>query len=227
MMPTFQLLSAAPSSPSISPLVIIIAAVAIVFAISYFGVFDSLSGLFGRSKPQATLSATELRKQAEFVDGSETVVASIGSNYIQNIMTGGQVKRGYALLTQKRLYYKGKSFSNVGKQAKSETEESILDVSDITFTKFIYTRNTGLLIIGILGLIIAAFLFSQPAIAGTVLAVSLAFLIGYFVHKVTLFAIFFPGGKFTFDVRWYPKTDMIDFQRQLHLIKDVKRYGAN
>lgn len=42
-----------------------------------------------------------------FIDQSETAVATIGSNYLQNFLSGGSVEKGVGILTQKRFYFKG------------------------------------------------------------------------------------------------------------------------
>ena len=46
------------------------------------------------------------------------------------------------------------------------------------------------------------------------------FYILYFVKRESMFLVAFPGGGFAFDIRWYPISDIQDFQRQLHLLKD-------
>lgn len=149
------------------------------------------------------------------VDQSETVVASIGSNYLQNFLSGGNVEKGVGVLTQKRFYFKGQNFSGAGKDIQSTTEEGVVSIEDITFTKFTYVRPTGLLIAAI---VLTLLVVTIP--------VALFFYVRYFTGRQTLFLIAFSGGAFAFDIRWYPISDIRDFQRQLHLLKDHIKESA-
>ena len=150
------------------------------------------------------------------VDQSESIVATIGNNYLQNFLMGGNVERGVGLLTQKRFYFKGKSYTGSGKDMKSSTQEGVVSIDDIALSEFIYTRPTGLLI--------AAIIFTIGIVT---IPIALFFYIKYFISRQTLFVISFPGGGFGFDVKYYPITDIRDFQRQLHLLKDHRKEGGD
>lgn len=168
-----------------------------------------------------------------FVDQSEEIISTIGSNYLQNFLSGGKVERGIGILTQKRFYYKGKNYSGTGKDMKSATEEGVVSMDDITFSRFVYTRPTGLLIAALLSFLVAAaigvlaIIFYHDEWLLYVIPVpvipSLLFLIRYFTSRQTLFLVSFPGGSFGFNVKYYPIADIRDFQRQLHLLKDRLR----
>ena len=164
------------------------------------------------------------------VDPSEQITATIGSNYLQNFLSGGPVEKSVGVLTQKRFYYKGRNFSGTGKDTKSATEEGIVSIEDITFTKFTHFRHTGFLVFAILLTIAAIPLFAMASYFAVMAMVSLAaaipFYILYFVKRQTLFLVSFPGGGFAFDIRWYPISDIRDFQRQLHLMKDHAKEEA-
>lgn len=60
-----------------------------------------------------------------FIDQSERIVATIGSNYLQNFLAGGIVEKGVGILTQKRFYYKGRNFSGAGKGTSSANQEGV------------------------------------------------------------------------------------------------------
>lgn len=166
-------------------------------------------------------------------------MAIIGSGYLQNFLSGGAVKKGIGVLTQKRFYFKGHNFSGTGKAIKSRTEEGVVSIDDIAFTKFIYTRPIGLLVTAFLllfGAILCGFagvLLDRNVaelcylIAAALAAAALVFFIRYFISRQTLFQVSFPGGGFAFDIKYYPISDIRDFQRQLHLLKDhVKEEAA-
>lgn len=157
-----------------------------------------------------------------FVDQSESIVSTIGTNYLQNFFSGGAVEKGVGVLTQKRFYYKGKNFSGAGKDTKSATEEGIVSIEDITFTKFTHFRHTGFLVFAVLLTLVGMVLMMTPAapISFAILIAALPFYILYFVKRESMFLVAFPGGGFAFDIHWYPISDIQDFQRQLHLLKD-------
>lgn len=147
-----------------------------------------------------------------FVDQSENAAATIGSNYLQNFLINGKVEKGVGILTQKRFYYKGKNYSGSGKAVKSASQEGIVSLDDITYTEFTYIRSTGMLIAAVICTIIFPLILAAAF-----------FYIRYFIDRQTIFIVYFPGGEFAFDIRYYPIADIQDFQRQLHLLKDNKK----
>lgn len=177
-----------------------------------------------------------LKGSGQFVDQSETAVATLGNGYLQNFLLGKKVKRGAAIVTQKRLYYFGKGYLGKGRHTISCQEENIIPLESISQTRFTHLLPVGLLWFGILCLIISAIIcICGFAFADTwntiinntlfmsmcVLApVGLVSIIIHFLHRGTTFEISFPGGKYLFPVKYYPIADMRDFQRQLHLMKD-------
>ena len=173
--------------------------------------------------------ATAQPQRSILIDPGETVIASIGNSYLQNMVGSRSVKSGFALLTEKRVYYSGQAFSGNGKGGMT-TEECIIPVEDITRTRFIYNQGIVQLMIGlglaIYGGLIALFQFANgpediPTFVGLgMLLVGACFIISYFLNRSTVFEISFPGGGFYFNVKWYPLEDMREFQRQLHLVKD-------
>ncbi len=165
--------------------------------------------------------AKAMKQAGEFVDPGETARAMLGTSFAQNLMTGGKIKQGSAILTEKRLYYKGNLFSGSGKNLTSIKGEYIVPVEDIGMTSFVFGEGTGGKLFGLLLLLIGAGLLTVFAPAGVVAVLAgIGFLIKTFLGKSTIFEISFPGGCFRFDVKWYPITEMQNFQRQIHLVKD-------
>ncbi len=172
------------------------------------------------------------------VDQSESIVSTIGSNYLQNFLSGGTVSKGVGILTQKRFYYKGRNFSGAGKDMKVTTEEGVVSIEDITFSNFSYTRNIGALVGGLLLAAIGSFCVLWLAGYGGgggvaaygglgMIGVAVFLLVKFFVSRKSLFIVSFPGGSFGFDIRYYPISDIRDFQRQLHLLKDHRKEDGN
>jgi len=174
-----------------------------------------------------TATEAQYNKQGNqvFVDSEEQTIACIGSNYLQNFLTGGQISNGIGVLTQKRFYYNGKNYAGDIKQLKSTTEEGVVSIEDITFTSFMHSRKPGYLITAIFILLctlIFAYInrYDMESIFTLGLSAAAIFFILYFCIRSTLFTVSFPGGSFGFDISAYPISEIRDFQRQLHLLKD-------
>ena len=182
-----------------------------------------------------------------FVDQSETALATIGSNYLQNYLTFGKVDKGIGVLTEKRFYYKGKGFSGSRKRLVSATQEGLVSIEDISETMFTHIRHIACMILGIACIIIGLLgyilhvthivetytsmgysLHLMSAISSGALFILFAGIVSlvlYFVTRKTLFTVSFAGGSFSFNVSYYPMADIQDFQRQLHLLKDHLKNG--
>lgn len=166
------------------------------------------------------------------IDSNETVQATIGVSYLQGLMSGVGFKNGAAVLTDKRLYYFGRSFSNVGKGMNTATEEGIISIGDITFTRFVHGSPLWHLILAIAFTLPGVMLFTRSfgstddivgvfGMVGLLFALlGMPFFVTYFVGRSTVLEISFPGGKYCFDARWHSVSNMREFQRQIHLVKD-------
>lgn len=176
------------------------------------------------------------------IDSNETVQATIGVGYLQGLMGGAGFKNGAAVLTDKRLYYFGRSFSNVGKGMNTATEEGVISVGDITFTRFVHGSPLWYLILAIVFILPGVMLFTRSfgstddfagvfGMVGFLLVVfGISFFATYFVGRSTVLEISFPGGKYCFDARWHSVSNMREFQRQIHLVKDglkASRYSES
>jgi len=172
----------------------------------------------------AARQAADADLRQQLVNPGETIRASIGNNYMQSFLSSGGMARGAAILTEQRLYYFGKSYSGTGKDMVSATEEAVIPIESITLSRFIHHRDTGALIFGILlallGVLTIAFAAGAPLLVAGCIS-----LVMYFVNRSTIFEVCFAGGKFCFNMKWYPMTDMQDFQRQIHLLKDHKNHA--
>lgn len=191
---------------------------------------ESLAGVATTAAP-----AKAPRKYSFFVEQTETVVAELGSNYVQSYLTNGTIQKGFSVVTPKRVYFKGKCYSNINGRWKKLSEERTVDLKDVTGTGYVYIRNVSILLKGLamlLGSILLYVLIPNVfddfgAMAALGLLVMLALFVGgvvqlirFFIKRLTLCEINFAGGRIAFDVKWYPEADAQDFQRQLRLAKD-------
>lgn len=189
-----------------------------------------------------------------FASRDEKYITSLGNGYIMNYLTNGSMSKGFAFITDKRVYFKGSCLSGTGKNLVKTNEERTVDVKNITGSGFIYRRY--------LGILIALFISLLASLAGAVWGVWLSFLSGsmnmsapdpsgasagsslntfcapiailgislviaccigiknYLLKRKTLFRIEYAGGCIAFDVSFYAKAEIDDFQKQLRRVKD-------
>lgn len=221
------------------------------------------------------LEDREIQKLSKiFASKDETYVASLGNGYIMNYLAMGNVRRGFAVISNKRVYFRGKCLSGQGKRLVSTDEERTVDVKDVTGSGFIYNRYLGIL----LGLVLAILVTAASSIIGyigiydnivntksagyavgayddesiieraiesareredakktkakvamsllTAVALPIVIvlfinLLKYFKKRRTLFQIQYAGGIIAFNVSFYAKVEIDDFQKQLRRVKDL------
>lgn len=231
---------------------------------------------------QYTLADNEINKLAQyFVSRDEKYISSLGNGYIMNYLANRSFSKGFSVITNKRVYFRGSCFSGRGKALIKTNEERTVDIKDVTGSGFIYNRYVGLL----LGLITAFFVFVIGIVAaGTELiyplqqaewfqseaeeylqraeesqqqaewyqleaeeyqqvaksyqrkAIATSLIIGVFLSfaiscflvfldylkkRKTMFQIQYAGGCIAFNVSYYAKAEIDDFQKQLRRTKDL------
>lgn len=100
-----------------------------------------------KSIEEHDFSDEELKKFSEyFVSKNEKYISSLGNGYIMNFFANGSLKRGFAIVSDKRVYFRGSCFSGQGKTLKKTDEERTVDIKDVTGSGFVYHRYIGVLI---------------------------------------------------------------------------------
>lgn len=127
-------------------------------AVVYFTFMINRKILRKRSKnstdeiTQYTLKDNEIAKLSEyFIDKDEKYISSLGNGYIMNYLINGSLSKGFSVVSNKRVYFRGSCFSGQGKSLRKTDEERTVDIKDITGSGFIYQRYIGIL----LGLFVA------------------------------------------------------------------------
>lgn len=199
----------------------------------------------GASLPADAASPVPKGEAAQMlVNPTENILSVYGSSYFANYVSTGNVEKGFAVLTSKRVYFRGKSFSLIGSKWRKFTQERIVDLQDVTSTGYTMVRPYGHIVRAIAFFVVFLFMvavasshsngFAETSadnlffdfcnnFNGIFLFISIIEFILYFIHRHNLFCIAFAGGEISFDVKWYPERDAHDFQQQLHLAKDNKR----
>lgn len=118
---------------------------------------------------QYTLADNEINKLAQyFVSRDEKYISSLGNGYIMNYLANRSFSKGFSVITNKRVYFRGSCFSGRGKALIKTNEERTVDIKDVTGSGFIYNRYVGLL----LGLITAFFVFVIGIVAAGMLTIA-------------------------------------------------------
>lgn len=211
------------------------------------------------------LKDKEIEKLSQsFVSKDEKYIASLGNGYIMNYLTNKSVQKGFAFLSNKRVYFKGSCLSGTGKNLVKTNEERTVDVKNITGSGFIYRRYWGVLIallIPIFGSLAGGMntilrtslwlpgvmtkqayqsefnLLLKRILAPSATLLSWAFWIAlviicckgfmtYLLKRKTMFRIEYAGGFIAFDVSFYAKAEIDDFQKQLRRVKDFAEETA-
>lgn len=164
-----------------------------------------------------------------FVDANEQQIAVLGGNYLSNFLATGSIENGFCVLTDKRVYFRGKCYYKSGGDYKTRSEERMVDVKDITGTGFSETRLFSLKILAIASL--AWLLFAMISalnskyvdgaalFASAVLPAILAWG-AYFLVRLKVFEISFAGGRIAFKASQYDAAEMENFQKSVRKAKD-------
>lgn len=168
-------------------------------------------------------------------DNSETIIAVLGNNLAQTFVSTGRIGKGFAILSNKRVYFKGKCLIRKGKGYYSKIEEKSVDVSDITGTGFVHNKATWLLVLFIVSLGIATFfdvlLIFNVMITGFIslihflscllfTSLCIVFIFLYKSLNYSAFEISYAGGGIAFDMHWITAEESKEFQRSINLLKD-------
>lgn len=186
------------------------------------------------SQAQQTGNAEKFKQF--FMNPKEQFVCALGNGYMQNFLANGSVGNGFAVVSDKRVYFKGKTYDVVGKKLRATNESRTVDLKDVTGTGVRAVKYPLLLILGII-VPILLFLFILTLIVslvmgepnyGAIIPVSLIIaavfgcplLICYFATRKTILTISYAGGCIAFDIKWYPQQESADFQKNLRIAKD-------
>ncbi len=167
------------------------------------------------------------------INPKESVLSVLGNNYAQTFLATGSIGKGFAILSDKRVYFKGKCLYKTGKKYHSSNEERIVDLTDVTGSGFEHIVQNSALVWGIIVLILTlalVFWFNTLPISNIdtmrnwVLGIGLFFfailLISYFANKRNLFKIDYAGGSIAFDLRFISKSEAETFNKALRNAKD-------
>jgi len=162
-----------------------------------------------------------------FMEPTEQFICALGNNFLQNYLTSGGISSGFAAVSNKRVYFKGKCFFSDGGRYKLIQVERVVDVKDITGTGYTRLLRLSLLLKALIPLpfillvmALTANFNPGPALPVMALMDVIIAIVLYLANRLNLFEIQYAGGKIAFNSKWYDKSEVDDFQRQIRLAKD-------
>jgi len=193
-------------------------------------------------------AAPDSRFRNFFMNPNERLVCVLGNTYLQNFLTSKEITKGFSVVSDKRVYFRGTTYWVQGKKIRKMQESKTVDLKDVTGTSVTYLENTWMKILGKILLVIygiallqlIGFIFFNafavpvedldinPATGIVALAVPLfpLFIIGvvlmirYNMSKINILQIEYAGGCIGFDINWFPTSESTEYQKQLRLAKD-------
>lgn len=121
-------------------------------------ILRKIKGKDSQEIAQCALADNEINKLAQyFVSREEKYISSLGNGYIMSFFANGNLRRGFAVISDKRVYFRGSCFSGRGKSLVKTDEERTVDIKDITGSGFIYRRYLGILLGLLISLLILCF----------------------------------------------------------------------
>ncbi len=157
-----------------------------------------------------------------FVNEDEEQVAVLGGNYLQNMLHGGGLSKGFGVLTDKRYYFKGRCYTKQAGHFVQTDEEWCVDVQDITSTGFSYKRKILLIILAIACIGVGIYgLACDEEIGILVGIVGLVTFFAYICSKRAMYIVTFAGGSIGLNVSKYGGTKAVKaFDKKLRQTKD-------
>lgn len=153
----------------------------------------------------------------------EKIVSVLGNNYLQNFLSGGIFMKGFSVVSDKRVYFRGKVFGIFGKKIYKTKTTSAVNIRDITGVNVTYISPIQFIITGIIlilaGIILSGITHISRIAAVGIIAGIISFIL-YFFNRITLLKIEYAGGAIGFDIKWFSEQESLEYQKSLFLAKD-------
>lgn len=109
----------------------------------------------GQEAYQMKLDEQKIKNLSEIIiDPQEHQIAVMGSSYLDSMLHGGGLSKGFGILTDRRFYFKGKCFTKSLGRRVFVDEEYTVDLENITASGFVYIKRYWLLVMGIICIIV-------------------------------------------------------------------------
>lgn len=149
-------------------------------------------------------------------EDDEEVVGILGEGYLENILGGGNVSRSTMILSNKRVYQKGKRYFIEDGEWNTKKGTKVLSVDDVVGTSF--TSKTGYKKILLYSVLTASpFVILIPIISPIVGVIFYYTYKKFFVKR--LFTVEYSGGAIGVDIEWYDEEEVEYFGRRLFEVR--------
>lgn len=179
---------------------------------------------------------TDERLKSFFINPKEKFVCALGNGYLQTFLDSGALGKGFALVSDKRVYFKGKAFEMRGGEFNKKSVTATVDLKDVTGTETKKINPIALLVWGIVFAALAICLFLIDAamlndlyysclsglgtFSGFIfLLPAILFIVNYFAKRKKVLIIMFDGIGIAFPVNWFPAKEGENFQKMLRIAK--------
>ena len=169
-----------------------------------------------------------------FISSDEEFVTKLGSSYLQSLMSGSGLRKGSAIVSSKRVYFKGTCYNfSGGRRGTFCTKRSaVVDLHEVTGTEIIYGNKLIYIILLVIfaigtGIFLIASFDDNDFVPAFFIGLGLT-LIDVFLLKIYVrdyISINYSGGSIAFNLNWYSMSDVVRFQEELHIAKDKLTYG--
>lgn len=173
-----------------------------------------------------------------FDDEDEKELSVLGSKYLKRFFATGSMADGFCVLSDKRVYFKGRCYSKVTndfKMLKTLNDEKVVELPDINESRFTLSRYFIFKIIALILLILDIFVYgilhiSKLSFLHAVFFVILPLVVDialYYTLQVKLYEIAFNGGRIVFKVSEYDENEIQEFQKALKKAKSDYKVTKN
>ena len=150
-----------------------------------------------------------------FASPDKRLVAILGNSIAQKFFATGSIEEGFAVLSNRRLYFKGTCLLRQGHRFSKIHEERTVDVENITGTGFVHRNPVWLSVLAYIFAILSVIALVAgivPLLGDGEVAIFrvgsglgllfLIFLLVYKSQKYTVFEVAFAGGGIGLDASW-------------------------
>jgi hypothetical protein len=162
-------------------------------------------------------------------DPSEEHMGTLGVDYVSNFLISGDLSKTILVLTDKRLYQKGKAFERNSSNGFSQVNtQKVVDIKDITGTSLINYKllfsHFLIAVFSISSISSLGLLFSnEMGIKAPILVtISITYVSYWFYRKIDkgFFVVEYAGGSIATDSSLYKESEINEFQKLISNLKD-------
>ena len=179
----------------------------------------------------------KVRAAVPSISSSEQILAVLGNTFLQSVIAGAGLQRNIAVVTDRRLYYKGHTLQMKSMRETSVVEEGSVLLQDITYSGMQTKKAIWFWVVACLLALMPLFCLVSMLVAFVALANSYGFSeSGYYFGRLfiytlifavplvaylficwkrrmdTMFTVKFAGGGIAFNVRYYGVEELENFR---------------